>query len=62
VALKIADGAERARRPVLAAALRLAGAEGDVIHELIEQEVVLGHGQPVGRVEPADLTRYQTGS
>jgi L-asparaginase II len=58
VALKIADGADRARRPVLANALRVAGAEGEVLDELIEQEVVLGHGEPVGRVESADLTSY----
>jgi L-asparaginase II len=58
VALKIADGADRARRPVLAAALRFAGAHGDVLDELIREEVVLGHGQPVGRVEPVDLTAY----
>ncbi|MFL6100214.1 MAG: asparaginase [Actinomycetales bacterium] len=58
VALKIADGAERARRPVLANALRRAGATGDVLDELIEEEVVLGHGEPVGRIEPLDLTPY----
>jgi L-asparaginase II len=58
VALKIADGAERARRPVLAQALKAAGAEADVLDELIEQETVLGHGQPVGRVEPVDLSPY----
>ena len=58
VALKIADGAERARRPVLANALRLAGAEGDVLDELIDGEVVLGHGRTVGRIEPLDLSPY----
>jgi L-asparaginase II len=58
VALKIADGAERARRPVLAQALKTAGVEADVLDELIDQETVLGHGQPVGRVEPVDLSPY----
>jgi L-asparaginase II len=58
VALKIADGSERARRPVLANALKAAGVEAPVLDELIEQEVVLGHGQAVGRVEPVDLAAY----
>ena len=58
VALKIADGAERARRPVLAQALKAVGVEAAVLDELIEQEVVLGHGQPVGRVEPVDLAGF----
>ena len=57
VALKIADGAERARPPVLAAALRCLGVEAAVLDELLEQSVVLGHGEPVGRVEPVDLAR-----
>jgi L-asparaginase II len=58
VALKIADGAERARRPVRAAALKRLGVDAPVLDELIEQEVVLGHGAPVGRVEPLDLLPY----
>jgi L-asparaginase II len=58
VALKIADGSERARRPVLAKALQAAGVEAPVLDELIEQETVLGHGQPVGQVEPVDLAAY----
>ncbi len=58
VALKIADGAERARPPVLAAALRCLGVEAAVLDELLEQSVVLGHGEPVGRVEPVDLAAY----
>jgi L-asparaginase II len=58
VALKIADGAERARPPVLAAALHLLGVEADVLDQLLEAAVVLGHGEPVGRVTPADLAAY----
>lgn len=61
VALKVADGTERARRPVLAAALRRAGAEGAVLDELIAEEVVLGHGRPVGHVVPLDLAPYVVG-
>jgi L-asparaginase II len=58
VALKIADGAERARRPVLATALKAAGVEASVLDELIDQEVVLGHGAAVGHVEPVGLDAY----
>jgi L-asparaginase II len=58
VALKIADGAERARPPVLAAALQRLGVDAPVLAELIDEAVVLGHGRPVGRVEPVDLTPY----
>jgi L-asparaginase II len=47
VALKIADGAGRARAPVMVAALRSLGVglASDAVGE-----VVLGHGSPVGRV------------
>ena len=49
VALKIEDGGQRARPPVMAAALRALGVDARV---LAEQEVVplLGGGQPVGEV------------
>jgi L-asparaginase II len=49
VALKIADGGQRARPVVMAAALRRLGVEADVLAEL-EHAPVLGHGQPVGSV------------
>jgi L-asparaginase II len=58
VALKIADGAERARPPVLATALRLLGVEAEVLDALLAEAVVLGHGEPIGRVTPVDLAAY----
>jgi L-asparaginase II len=58
VALKIADGAERARPPVLAQALRRLGVEAEILDQLVDEAVVLGHGRPVGRIEPVDLTPY----
>ncbi len=61
VALKIADGAERARPPVLATALKAVGIEAAVLDELVDAAVVLGHGEPVGRVEPLDLAAYTVG-
>jgi L-asparaginase II len=49
VALKIADGASRARLPVMVAALRAVGV--DVPAEADElADAVLGHGRPVGEV------------
>jgi L-asparaginase II len=52
VALKIADGAARARPPVMAAALALLGV--DVARAADVWTVpVLGHGEPVGDVRPA---------
>jgi L-asparaginase II len=49
VAVKIDDGASRARSPVLVAALRRLGATAAVLDELAET-AVLGHGVPVGAV------------
>jgi L-asparaginase II len=49
VALKIEDGAARARTPVLVAALRAAGVDAPVLSEL-ETTPVLGGGRPVGEV------------
>jgi L-asparaginase II len=49
VAVKIADGAARARVPVLVAGLRRLGVDARVLDELAETEV-LGGGQPVGSV------------
>jgi L-asparaginase II len=49
VALKIADGAARARPVVMAAVLRLLGYDSPVLDE-VGTAVVLGHGEPVGEV------------
>jgi L-asparaginase II len=54
VALKIADGSDRARQVVIVALLRRldvpeAGLAG------LTQWPVLGHGKPVGAVVPANL-------
>ncbi|WP_246092226.1 asparaginase [Oryzihumus leptocrescens] len=49
VALKIADGAQRARPVVMAAALRRLGVEAEVLATL-DHAPVLGHGQPVGEL------------
>ncbi len=47
VAVKIADGSQRARVPVTVAALRMIGVDIDADAFV---EPVLGHGEPVGRV------------
>ena len=49
IALKIADGGERARPVVMAAALRRLGVEADVLDQLADAPV-LGHGERVGSV------------
>ena len=49
VAVKIDDGAQRARVPVMVAALRRLGLAAAVLDELAEQPV-LGGGRPVGTV------------
>ena len=49
IALKIADGGERARPVVMAAVLRRLGVDAEVLDELSDAPV-LGHGQPVGSV------------
>ncbi|MGH9209136.1 MAG: asparaginase [Acidimicrobiales bacterium] len=49
VALKIADGAQRARPPVMVAALRWLGVgSGDL--DALAEVPILGHGRPVGAV------------
>jgi L-asparaginase II len=53
-ALKIADGGDRPRIPVLAALLHRLGVEAEVLDELGDI-AVLGHGEPVGRVEVVGL-------
>ena len=58
VAVKIADGAGRARTPVLVAALRALGCDAPVLDELATTPV-LGGGRPVGEVRVAgDLARF----
>ena len=54
VALKIDDGAQRARMPVLVAALRSLGVSGAALDELA-QPVVLGGGHPVGHLRSLPL-------
>jgi L-asparaginase II len=54
VALKIADGAGRARSVVMVAALRRLGVTADGLAGLAEVPV-LGHGEPVGSIRPAPL-------
>jgi L-asparaginase II len=49
VALKIEDGAARARMPVMVAALRRLGVESSALDELADVPV-LGHGERVGEV------------
>ena len=52
VAVKISDGANRARIPVTAAALVRAGVDPALLTEFAG-EVLLGGGEPVGAVRPA---------
>ncbi len=49
VALKIADGGNRARPPVMVAALRALGVDTSVVEPLVT-EWILGHGRHVGEV------------
>ncbi len=49
VAVKIADGADRARAVALAAVLRRLGVES-AAYAVLESAPVLGHGEPVGDV------------
>jgi L-asparaginase II len=52
VALKVADGGDRARPVVMAAALRALGVRADVL-DVQGEGVLLGGGVPVGAVRPA---------
>ena len=54
VALKIADGGQRARPVVMAAALRRLGIDAEVLDELANAPV-LGHGQVVGSIVAAGI-------
>jgi L-asparaginase II len=49
IALKVADGGQRARPVILAAALRALAVESEALGAL-ESAPVLGHGEPVGAV------------
>ena len=50
VALKIADGGQRARPVVMAAALRRLGIDAEVLNEMADVPV-FGHGQRVGSID-----------
>ncbi|MCB0957502.1 MAG: asparaginase [Ilumatobacteraceae bacterium] len=49
VAVKIADGGDRARPPVMVAALRALGVDVTTVAPLVA-EPIMGHGRPVGEV------------
>lgn len=49
IALKIADGGDRARSPVMVAALRALGIDVSAVEPLV-QEPIMGHGRQVGVV------------
>ena len=53
--LKVADGSDRAAPVVLAQALREVGICADVLDE-VGRPPVLGHGEPVGVIEPLPLS------
>lgn len=57
IALKVDDGASRARAPIMVAALRLLGVDAADLAELASVPV-LGHGRPVGEVHALDLTAH----
>ncbi|MGW3989522.1 asparaginase [Streptomyces sp. NPDC004830] len=61
VAVKIADGANRARVPVTAAALVRAGVDRGLLKEF-EGEPLLGGGREVGRVRPVPLLGSPAGA
>ncbi len=50
VALKIADGSNRARVPVMIAALTALGVDVSMLDAAAATSSVYGHGKPVGRV------------
>jgi L-asparaginase II len=54
VTLKIADGGQRARPVVMAAALRHLGVEAEVLDEMADAPV-LGHGQQVGSIDAVGI-------
>jgi L-asparaginase II len=54
IALKIADGGQRARPVVMAAALRRLGIDADVLDEMADAPV-LGHGLQVGSIDAVGI-------
>lgn len=54
VALKVADGGQRAKPVILAAALRRIGVESPALEQL-EDSPVLGHGEPVGAIVAVNI-------
>lgn len=50
VALKVADGANRARPPIMRAALRVLGVDVSGVDQRAFVSPILGHGEPVGDV------------
>jgi L-asparaginase II len=54
IALKIADGGQRARPVVMAAALRRLGITADVL-DVLAHAPVLGHGQQVGSIDAVGI-------
>lgn len=54
VAVKVADGNDRAAPVLLAQALREVGVDAAVLDE-VGRPPVLGHGDPVGAIEPLPL-------
>ncbi len=56
IALKIADGGDRARPPVMVAALQRMGVDVSEVAVLVEQRI-MGHGQTVGVVRAAGVVR-----
>ncbi len=49
IALKVADGGQRARPVILAAVMRLLGVDSTA-YDVLEDAPILGHGEPVGAV------------
>jgi len=63
VAFKVADGSDSCRQAVVVEALRGAGVEFDATAARTAETVavpVLGHGHPVGRIEPIEWTRWSS--
>lgn len=56
VAIKVADGASRARPPIMLAALRAMGVDVSAVEPLVRQ-TILGHGREVGEVRITDALR-----
>jgi L-asparaginase II len=58
VALKVADGSNRARPPAMMQALRTLGVDVSGVGDAVAQQI-LGHGRPVGTVDP--IAEYVAG-